>query len=493
MMKKGLLLFVFFWTVSLIAGCTNTNSIKETKEVSENTPSIIAEVIPLSERKFLYNNGIEIDYKESEHLDESKIKVIEYFPVINGLKNKQVQDKINKEIETVRLELLSKLEQSIKKAASTRKIEYNQKRISAYIPYNYNNVIFIGYSASSDARFEDYSYFPNYYSVTYGYDLNTGKRLTLKDLFKPDSDYKKKINNFICQYIIENNFDDYEAEVLTKPFQGIREDQSFYFDIDGLRIVIDEKNDEFVSGGNNDVFYGCVFIPIDYLGDDIFIFDKFQYKNKSLYEQEKLTKKLFPNQIEFRYTESLEEGNERYYIGLSKGEFLKVPDKDIEKKLNEMALCKYDIEEFKVRAKSLTTTNDVSHFGHFVSITLNAGGLLSVNVTDEEYFAGKYQTQRTCFNYDFNQNKELQLQDLFTNNIDYEKTIKENIKKRYFPVTGDMLDLGVKEILSSKDFYFDESGVVVYFSPPNSKLDNHEKWIHIAFEEFGLENISFLN
>ena len=54
------------------------------------------------------------------------------------------------------------------------------------------------------------------------FDTNTGKQYTLKELFKPGSDYEKKISSIVNQKIT-----DWNIELLGK-FEGIRSDQDFY-------------------------------------------------------------------------------------------------------------------------------------------------------------------------------------------------------------------------------------------------------------------------
>ncbi|CAM3146566.1 DUF3298 DUF4163 domains-containing protein [Filibacter tadaridae] len=55
------------------------------------------------------------------------------------------------------------------------------------------------------------------------FDVKTGKQYDLKDLFKPGSDYQKKLSS-----IIRKRITDWKTILLDPPFKGIRSDQNFY-------------------------------------------------------------------------------------------------------------------------------------------------------------------------------------------------------------------------------------------------------------------------
>jgi hypothetical protein len=484
-MKKlyiiSLLLFLL-----VVFGCEA--KIVSTEPISE----VVKATIPFDEREFIYNNGIMIEQKEVNSVDEKKIKVLSYYPIISGLKDKSIQDKINKELEEVPIRLLTELESSVFTQTKDKIQKHNQKSTSAFISYNSNNVIFVEYTARLDLDFNAYNNVPNYKDVYIGYDLNTGKKVELADIFKPDTDYKTKINNFICQYIIENNYDDYVAERMSRPFQGIREDQSFTFGYEGLRIVLDEKNDEFFNYGYSDQ----ILIPLKCLGDDLYIFDRYFDENKNIFEKDKLIKKLLPNKIEFQVSNIIEESNEKCFISITQGQFINVPNKDIEKKLNDMSICTFDVDGFKERAKNYIGANGNSNFGiygHYINLFTNAGGYISMAVSDEIRIGKSDDSKRTPFNYNFKRNKEMSINDIFVEGTNVGKVIKSYIRKLYYPIAEEMVSIGVDDTLKANIFYFDEYGITVYFSPEGAKLESYQNWVYIPFEEFGIENINLFN
>lgn len=71
------------------------------------------------------------------------------------------------------------------------------------------------------------------YIVPYNYDLITGKKLNLKDIFKSGVNYEKIINNYIFDKISKDPQNYFSAD---DGFSDINDDEQFYIDNDGLVI-----------------------------------------------------------------------------------------------------------------------------------------------------------------------------------------------------------------------------------------------------------------
>ncbi|MBQ0011520.1 MAG: hypothetical protein KBT07_02310 [Clostridiales bacterium] len=123
-------------------------------------------------------------------------------------------------------------------AAALEKI-YTHHDVSVAEPYCYvvNNILSVSirrwddFTSSSD----DYGeYFETmYYS---NYNIVTGERMQLKDIFYEDTDYVSLLNGIINEWLLEHN--DLEQTIL---FTGIQEDQQFSIEEDGsLNIYIDD-------------------------------------------------------------------------------------------------------------------------------------------------------------------------------------------------------------------------------------------------------------
>lgn len=489
-MMKRLYAFLLIVFILFAVGCED--KVVTTEPIVEIEPVVeqVKDTIPLDERRFVYNNGIKVDQKDFNTIDENKINITNNYPVISGLNDKSIQDKINHDIQDVGTKLLSQYEPIFLALRKDNIIKVNGKSSHSYIPYSYNNIIFVECNAYIDVAFKDNNYYPSYTSVSYGYDLNTGDKIGLSDIFKPGSDFKAKVNKFISQYIIENNYDDYETERMTKPFQGIKEDQSYSLSFEGLRIILDEKNDEFFNNGYTDM----IVIPFSYLGDDLYIFDKYFDESKNIFEQDKLSKRLLPNKLEFKVNSVLNEQKPKHYIYAIQGEFVNVPNKEIEKKLNEMVVSSIDLEDFKNKAAKVNDTQGISQYNHNVNIFTNVGGYLSMAVFEDIRYGTSQDFKREPFNYDFNQNKELLLRELFVDKVDISKVIKSYIKRNNdFPLSDEILELGIMDAVKANNFYFDEYGVAVYLSIEDLSWDEYQKWVYVPFEEFGFENVAIFN
>lgn len=123
-------------------------------------------------------------------------------------------------------------------AAALEKI-YTHHDVSVAEPYCYvvNNILSVtirrwdDFTSSSDGVGE---YFRTmYYS---NYNIVTGERMQLKDIFYEDTDYVSLLNGIINEWLLEHN--DLEQTIL---FTGIQEDQQFSIEEDGsLNIYIDD-------------------------------------------------------------------------------------------------------------------------------------------------------------------------------------------------------------------------------------------------------------
>jgi hypothetical protein len=488
MKKKLYLIFLFVFLLNSIGCEAKSVAVEPERFVVKPVVEEVKATIPLEERRFIYINNLEVEQKEINTTDKKGVKITYFYPIISGLKDKTVQDKIKKELEEIPKKLLTQFEASFVKTNQDYIIKLKGKSASAHISYSYNNVIVVEYNTFIETLFKDDYYTPTYKHLSYVYDLNTGEKIELTDVFKPGFDYNSKINDFICKYIIENNYDDYEYEKMSKPFQGIKKDQSFSLSIEGLRIILDEKNDEFFYEYADEIL-----IPYKYLGDDYYIFDRYFDEDKNIFEKENLSKKLLQNKLEFKTNNLIRQESPRYNIYVMQGEFINVPNKEIEKKLNAMVVSKEDLEDFKYRAENYTGAHGSSNLSHNVNIFTNAGGYLSMAVFEDKRFGNVNEVKRTAYNYDFNLNKEIQLKDLFVAGTDITTKVKSYIKSMSYDLTDDMLQTGVEAAIKNNIFFFEESGVCIYFSPEGAKLDEYQEWVWIPFDEFGIENIKLFN
>ncbi|MEQ8154643.1 MAG: hypothetical protein ABRQ25_07145 [Clostridiaceae bacterium] len=443
-------------------------------------------IMPFNQRRFIYTNGMDAEIQQFSS-EENGVQIEKTYPKLNGLKNKDMENKINQEIQSTVDTQIKNLKTIVSENAGSD-ITLNTERSVAGVGYNCNNVIFIeyyvniGYSSKSGM-----SYRQKNNSV--GYDLNTGNKLQLKDLFKKNSNYEKLINQFIFIYLIENNYDDPDSNYMSKPFQGIRKGQSFSFDITGIRIIMDEKNDEFIEH----VYPNNITIPLKVMGDELAVFDRY-FDAKINHFEKNRTKKLLPNQVEYKQGNTIREEGKNYNIYIQNGEFFNVDNAELKTMLNSLTAYNFDVDGFRARAQAQENTR--MYYGtieHRVNMAMNAGGYMSLLIYNTVYENGKSQEERHPFNYDLNRNKIMKLKDVFAESFDYKAAISNILCNSGYYILQDGSAISKADIkeLSEDEFYFDEYGVTVYLNI--SRQPQYANYYIIQYEKIGLNNLEFFN
>ncbi|MCT4592839.1 MAG: DUF3298 domain-containing protein [Anaeromicrobium sp.] len=188
-------------------------------------------------------------------VDDNNLKGILNIPVIkaieiekDGIDYEEIQDNLNNLFENEIMDFRDKMYEDGKAAMEeSEKIGYTQRPYVANVTfdekYNRGNLLSIyityyTYTGGAHGNHED---------VAYNVDLNNGKILKLKDIFKNDNDYKKIINDEINKQI-KDIHEQAKAEGISRgekvediylPYEGfesIRDDQGFYFKDDSLVI-----------------------------------------------------------------------------------------------------------------------------------------------------------------------------------------------------------------------------------------------------------------
>lgn len=131
------------------------------------------------------------------------------YPVIEGLGDEKVQELINNSIESFIPSEDSLIQQDYE-------ITYSSEKYLSILlkPYQRNDINGAAHGM------------PGLTGLTY--DLKTGQRLTIDDLFKQESNYKEYINKIVKHKIDEINFA-FRAE-----FHGITKDENFYITEENL-------------------------------------------------------------------------------------------------------------------------------------------------------------------------------------------------------------------------------------------------------------------
>lgn len=173
--------------------------------------------------------------KEASETD--KIKMTLQYPQIDGLEDKTVQDGINACFrglaEAARDEGLKNVEDTAGYPGSPNQHEtYFDYRIK----YNQNGLLSV--------VFADYQYYGGAHGMTVQssstFDLKTGGRYKLKELFRDGSDYASIINSAVRKQIDERVKAGMLPEFPDSPFKSIRDDQDFYLSNNGIVVYFQQ-------------------------------------------------------------------------------------------------------------------------------------------------------------------------------------------------------------------------------------------------------------
>ncbi|MGE5627886.1 MAG: hypothetical protein ACM3X7_07185 [Solirubrobacterales bacterium] len=466
MKKLSILLIVLL----LFAGCSKAN-----KTAEKNTENLNVE--PFNERRFIYTNSLQ---DETKHLTvkENGVNVEKSYPIIHGMLNKELQEKINSSILNTMEQNLKDLETQVMTDSSLSPYTVTGESNSAYITYNCNNVIFVEYYANMDIVSKSIP-LPKQKIKSVGYELNTGSLLSLKDLFIENSNYEKFINDFITLYIIKNNYDDPEGNIMTGPFKGISNEQSFSFDLYGVRIILDEKNSEFAARENPNF----ITIPLKDSGPYLAIFDRYYQGKPNIFEKHP-RKQLLQNQVEFKINSFIRESKSNYDISVENGEFNNLESIETKQLFDSFVKGTQDINGFRARAQA-SKDNWYGSLGHTISVGMNAGGYISIMVLDNLNEKASENEVRRYLNYNLIKNHVMKLKDVFTEGFNYKKAISDALLTNKDDYTFKTVDISK---LSEDNFYFSEDSVTVYLNIAGRK--QFQNYFTIPFDKLGYENVS---
>ncbi|KAF0816752.1 MULTISPECIES: DUF3298 and DUF4163 domain-containing protein [unclassified Cytobacillus] len=135
-----------------------------------------------------------------------------YYPRVSGMQNKQLQQLINSTIIRQNQQLINEqtgnMDTTVVDLYGYYEIKNNQRDV---LSLSLNNYVYHYHAAHGMTVIK---------SLTF--DLQKGKQVALKDLFKPGSDYVKRISDLIKVQIRERDIP------LLVDFQAIKPDQDFY-------------------------------------------------------------------------------------------------------------------------------------------------------------------------------------------------------------------------------------------------------------------------
>lgn len=211
---------------------------------------------------------------------------LEYVSIrISGLKNKEIENKINEDI--------AREEASLKENVLSNEMgEYDSRYLNEYVNANFSNVLSLAlygskYGSNSRNQLNESRYL--------NYDLTTGNRLKLEDLFVPGADIDLYAQNSIYKELLHDTFS--EKGVFFDPQYWESGECTYVVDeIDELKFIKEFNKyktapKEFCFSYNQiSIVYGedydnYVYIRFKDCMDDLAIFDKF-VTEESIFERD---------------------------------------------------------------------------------------------------------------------------------------------------------------------------------------------------------------
>lgn len=247
------------------------------------------------EEKNKSNHEMVIGTKKNQKYNQNDLKIIyqdtnyeglEYKTLrINGLKNKEIENKINKELEEI--------EDEIRKKLVSASGEQENAYLSSNVNANYSNILSVTFYGSKS----DSNYVPQINIEKFlNYDLTTGNKIKLEDLFLPGTDidlyaqndiYKQKLHDSFSKKNIFFNPDYWQSGELQYVLDEVDEidfikqynkyknsKKDFYLTTTGIGI-------SYSKDGN----YGDVYIKYMDCLDNLVVYTKFLTK-ESIFERD---------------------------------------------------------------------------------------------------------------------------------------------------------------------------------------------------------------
>lgn len=195
--------------------------------------SLIKANPPEEKANYSLNIGVKEEKTATDYLE-----VDANIPVVEGIKDENIQkninDKFQQAVEAMKIELNTG---AIEHKQNAEEMDFPFHKYQLYTrsgPYFENGKILSMYV-------DYYFYSGGAHGMTdrhaYNYDLETGKTLSLKDLFMPGYEFKKMIDEAIAAEINQRPDDFFPAEY---GFQGIAAEQNYYLQNDTLVIYFNQ-------------------------------------------------------------------------------------------------------------------------------------------------------------------------------------------------------------------------------------------------------------
>ena len=327
----------------------------EEKTIQEIPKQSIEKDVPGIDLKGTYNqNDLKIEEKS---ITQEKVEI--RYAQINGLKDKKVEEKINKEIEKAALNCYKKQVKDLDKVINVY--------VSMWNAANFANTV--SFELSYIAKTDDYS--DDYYQglQTLNYDLNTGNHVTIEQIFTADAPIENILRKSIYYDLVSRKVEDnLSGDLVVSDYGNIEEEileiinlykkgKITEFSYSPMQINLFYKENEIVS------------IKMEDFAEYIAIYNRF-LSEQSLFENEDIGEKnLYTltrryNDI-YYYTNYQKEAN--YFIDISI-DFQSIDNDEFAKKVVQQKIDGIEKEIENIKQEVLKNSNNFYILNYYISI-----------------------------------------------------------------------------------------------------------------------------
>lgn len=312
------LLLVFLLAAGTLVGCTQNGEtptgrtefdlnpiLLETSHITLNQieieeVSVYSNGEPREEEPPSYYEYDQMSPEEKKAWQEKEIFFSGNYLRIDGLKDKEVQDAINKKIKQLYFDNIGYLPPyrgvKVMFGDDPKPRTDTYSMMSMYAESNFNNILSITLHCSipyeyKDAKNSEYNYEHVAWVVPLNIDLNTGEEITLKQVFHNHVDAIEYLNYAFTKttagsYDGEGFWGGVDDLQLVGRFDTLAEDQKYSITPYGLRLILDYE----IPVADIGFYYQSMIVPYS---NEMAILERFLTENKSLYtSQEKPEKNL---------------------------------------------------------------------------------------------------------------------------------------------------------------------------------------------------------
>lgn len=424
------------------------------------------------------------------------------YPVYSGLINKAVEEGINQSIYASIDEVKSDLDpKTLLNYRGIRKIiQPETTMLSRYIyvseGFNHNHILSVAIYASAtyDAVMKEMT--DAYVSTVriLNFDLNTGQQIPLSSIFTDDYDYAKVIDQYIQNMLSENGAEDetsgrfWGAYYLVKPFDGIRENQLFSMDINGLNLYFTETDDRFIS----DFSTIQIQIPWSVFEDHLAFDSRFMRDTTSLFENTDANREFVTYHQTANYSEDYQEFTDQN---------VKYSFVEVFKPETPSEVYSAFVEQTKNTLRSLITekTRDYDMYGMVSTRKIGNYTNYCSEIYQSEGTSSRVIREIALYKNEKSTEVKLTLADLFKANSAYETLMteaiyqdihSENDPSHLRDIASKMTKESIRQCLRTVEFELYTTGIVFYI--PINEVNDY--WsVMIPFNKLGIEHLTIFD